>query len=253
MRYYVCIEVSMKTVALYLRTSTELQTKGLDAQLSALKIYCEQKDIQNFEIYQDFGISGARSSRPGLDSMLDQARLGKISQVIVYSFSRFARSLKHLILALEEFQSLEVSFVSITESIDLSTPLGKTIFSIIASIGELEREMIRERVRNGLKAAKARGKILGQPKKHINALPFIELKKSGLTHRQIAKTLNCSTGTVSRILSQVQMSGPSKSNESGHLRIVKLNNSDITESGSTKAGSSLTNQNRLNRTLVQSE
>lgn len=83
---------------------------------------------------------------------------------------------------------------------DLSTPLGKTVLSIIAAIAELEREMVRERVRNGLKAAKARGKSLGQPRKHVKALSFIELRNSGMTIRQIAKTLNCSTATVMRIL-----------------------------------------------------
>lgn len=228
-----------------------MQAKGLDAQLNSLKLYCEQKGITDYLVYQDFGVSGSKASRPGLDSMLAQARVGNISQVIVYSFSRFARSLKHLILALEEFQSLGISFVSITESMDLSTPLGKTVFSIIASIAELEREMIRDRVRNGLKAAKARGKSLGQPRKHVNSLPFIELRNSGMTIRQIAKTLNCSTATVIRILKTDTLTPVSVTNETFSKTNVNENmKSDLSDIYSQQVSLSPNNQNTISATKV---
>ena len=190
----------MRRVAIYLRTSTDMQTNGLDAQLRALKGYCEQRGIIDYLIFEDAGFSGSKASRPGLDNLISQVRQGSISSVVVYSFSRFARSTAHLILALQEFQSLNVSFVSVTESIDTSTPIGRTVFAIIASIAELERELICERVRNGMKAAKARGKQIGIKKTYDNSEVFFELHRKGLSSRQIAKVLQCSQTTVVRIL-----------------------------------------------------
>jgi DNA invertase Pin-like site-specific DNA recombinase len=179
-----------------------MQEKGLDAQRRALELFCAQKGFADLAIYEDFGVSGTKQSRPGLDKLMQATQAREVNMVIVYSFSRFARSTKHLILALEEFQKHGVAFISITENIDTSTPLGRTIFQIIASISELERALIAERVRNGLKAAKARGKRLGAVKKHTNPEPFIELRKSGMSVRQIAVVLKCSPMTVTRMLRQ---------------------------------------------------
>ncbi len=194
--------VFMKKVALYCRTSTEMQEKGLDAQLRALQSYCEQKNITDYILFSDAGISGAKSSRPGLNKLLDAVRNGEIRSVICYSFSRFARSLKNLILALDEFNQLGVSFTSITESVDTGTPLGRTVFQIIGSIAELEKDLIRERVINGLKAATLRGKKLGRKKTYTNVDLFLQLRSSGLTIRQIASTVKCSNSTVIRMLNQ---------------------------------------------------
>jgi site-specific DNA recombinase len=94
----------MQKVALYVRTSTDKQEKGLEAQIRVLEEYCKSKGILNYQVYQDFGISGSKSSRPQLDQMMKDVRDEKISTVIVYSFSRFARSTKHLLDALDEFQ-----------------------------------------------------------------------------------------------------------------------------------------------------
>lgn len=190
----------MGITALYVRTSTDYQDKGLDAQKRALDTYCAQKGLNDIQLYEDSGISGSKQSRPGLDRLMESVRNKEVNCVVVYSFSRFARSTKHLILALEEFQNHGVTFTSITENIDTATALGRTIFQIIASIGELERELIRERVRNGLKAAKARGRQIGALKKHTNPEPFIELRRSGMSLRQIAKVFKCSPMTVARML-----------------------------------------------------
>lgn len=192
----------MKKVALYIRTSTEMQINGLDSQLKALENYCKLKEISNYEVFQDFGISGTKVSRPSLDLLISKCRNKEISSVIVYSFSRFARSTTHLLNALEEFNKLDISFISISESIDTSTPIGRTVFTIISSISQLEAELIRERVRNGIKAARIRGSQIGALKKFTNPQPFIELKKSGMTVREIAKVLNCSPATVVRVLRQ---------------------------------------------------
>lgn len=192
----------MKKVALYCRTSTETQVNGLDSQLKALQNYCRLKEIIDFEVFQDFGISGTKSSRPSLDSLMNKCRNNEISSVIVYSFSRFARSTTHLLNALDEFNKLSISFISVSENIDTNTAIGRTVFTIISSISQLEAELIRERVKNGIKAARIRGSQIGAKKKHTNAQPFIELKKSGMTVREIAKVLKCSPATVVRLLRQ---------------------------------------------------
>jgi site-specific DNA recombinase len=111
-----------------------MQASGLDAQIRALRRYCSQTNITDYVIYEDDGISGAKASRPALDRMMKDVEDGKIDKVVVYSFSRYARSTTHLLKALEIFKSLDVAFVSITENIDTNTPLGVAVFSIISAI-----------------------------------------------------------------------------------------------------------------------
>lgn len=184
-----------KITALYARTSTSMQSSGLDAQIRALRRYCSNHGITDYVIYEDDGISGAKASRPALDRMMKDVDDGKIEKVIVYSFSRYARSTSHLLKALETFKSLDVAFVSTTENLDTNTPLGVAIFSIISSIAQLERDLIRERVVNGLKAAKERGVKIGRKKTRPSAL-IRRLRSKGLTFRQISELANCSQGSV---------------------------------------------------------
>jgi DNA invertase Pin-like site-specific DNA recombinase len=185
-----------KITALYARTSTIMQASGLDAQIRALRRYCALHEITDYIIYEDDGISGAKVSRPALDRMMEDVKGGKIERVIVYSFSRYARSTSHLLKALETFKSLGVGFVSTTENLDTNTPLGVAIFSIISSISQLERDLIRERVINGLRAAKERGVKIGRKKTRPSAL-IRRLRSKGLTFREIARLANCSQGSVS--------------------------------------------------------
>lgn len=186
---------SSKVTALYARTSTVMQASGLDAQIRALRRYCSHHNITNYVIYEDDGISGAKASRPALDRMMKDVNDGNIGRVIVYSFSRYARSTSHLLKALETFKSLNVAFVSTTENLDTNTPLGVAIFSIISSISQLERDLIRERVINGLRAAKERGVKIGRKKTRPSAL-IRSLRSKGLTFREIARLANCSAGSV---------------------------------------------------------
>ena len=120
----------MNKWALYARTSTSRQEKGLESQIRALKSFCEQKGIADFDVFSDEGVSGAKSSRPGLDQVMQLIRQGKYTGLIVFSFSRFARSTKHLLEALDEFQKLNVGFVSISESIDTSSAIGQALFTL---------------------------------------------------------------------------------------------------------------------------
>ena len=186
-------------VALYGRVSTSMQENGLDAQIRSLTEYCQSRGMNQFEIFTDSNISGAKSSRPALDQMMAQIRAGRFKTIIVYSISRLARSSKHLITALDELKNLNVKFISLTENIDSETPTGKAVIVIISALAELERDIIRERVKNGLKAAKARGKRLGRPKT-CPSEKIIELANHGFTQREIAHLLNCSQPSVHRAL-----------------------------------------------------
>ena len=149
----------MKRVAIYTRVSTSEQS--VDMQTSDLRHYCEQR---GFEIYKEYSdqISGTKDRRPGLDDLMADARKRKFDVVLVWRFDRFARSTKHLVTALEEFKHLGIDFISYQENIDTSSPLGKAIFTIISAISELERNIIVERVKAGLRNAKAHGKRLGK-------------------------------------------------------------------------------------------
>ncbi len=185
----------MNKIALYARVSTDQQTTGLESQVRILKDYCTRNDIQNYEIFMDEGISGTKSSRPALDRMMAAVNAGEVSSVIVYSFSRFARSTTHLLNALQAFKAKNVSFVSITEKIDTSTPVGIAIFSILAAISQLERDLVAERVRAGLANARAKGKLIGRKKQRDSDL-IRKLLKAGMTFRQIAIIAKCSHGSV---------------------------------------------------------
>lgn len=192
--------MSEKITALYIRVSTDTQLSGMESQRRALENYCQSKQINNYKVYEEFGVSGSKSSRPVLDKMILDCEAGLIDSVVVYSFSRFARSTKHLILALELFDKLKIRFISITENIDTKTAFGRTVFQIIASIAELERELVRDRVKTGLVNAKSKGKQIGAKQKYTNVEAFKELKDKGLSAREIARILKTSHSTVNRIL-----------------------------------------------------
>src|SRR5262245_30987020 len=118
---------------------------------------------------------------------------------LVARFDRFARSTKHLVLALEEFSSLGIDFVSLNESIDTSTPMGKMIFTVIGAVAELERNLIRERVMMGLDRAKRHGKRLGRPRRLLDRERVAALRARGFSLRQIAVTLDLNKDTVARV------------------------------------------------------
>ena len=151
---------------------------------------------------RDFGVSGARSSRPALDRLMSDIREGKIKTVVVYSFSRFARSTRLLLEALDESRVQGVSFVSVTENLDTNTAVGTAFFAIIAAIAQLERELISERVKNGLKNAKAKGVKLGR-KKEVSRELINELRRQGLSYRKISELSGISIATISRELNAV--------------------------------------------------
>ena len=123
-------------------------------------------------------------------------RRRQIDAVIVYRYDRFARSLRQLVNALEEFRSLGIEFISLHEGVDTSTPNGRLVFGIFASIAEFERELIRDRVRSGIAAARSKGKRLGRPRVKVDAARIVALRASGLSWQKIAAELGVSVGTV---------------------------------------------------------
>ena len=185
-----------KRVACYARTSTADQVTGLESQVRVLKTYCEQNNILNVEFFTDNGVSGTKSNRPALDQMMVAVERDEIESVVVYSFSRFARSTTHLLNALSAFKKKNVHFVILTEKIDTNSPVGVAIFSILASISQLERDLIADRVKCGLANARAKGKLLGRKKMRDSDL-IRKLLKSGLSYRAVSSIAKCSHGSVS--------------------------------------------------------
>ena len=155
----------MKRAALYLRVSTLDQHP--EAQLYDLRGLAAQRGFEIVEEYTD-RISGARSKRPGLDQLLVDARRGKFDVVLVAAFDRIARSVRHFLEVLDELTHLNVEFVSFRENVDTGGPLGRAMIVIIGAISELERNLIIERVRAGMRRAKLEGQRLGRPRLNVD-------------------------------------------------------------------------------------
>jgi DNA invertase Pin-like site-specific DNA recombinase len=182
-------------IAFYFRVSTKQQTT--DLQRRELTQYAALRGWTDIKIYEDVGVSGSKSSRPGLDILMSDARKRKFKTVVVWRFDRFARSSQHLITALEEFRSLGIDFISYSENIDTATPLGQAVFTIISALGQLERDIIRDRVRAGVATARAKGKRLGRPKTRDDER-IGNLRLQGMSISAIATKLRVTKSAVQR-------------------------------------------------------
>lgn len=149
-------------VAIYLRVSTTDQTT-LNQELE-LKSYCEREGYEIFKIYKDEGVSGAKTSRPQLDLMLQDMRNKLFDAIVVWKFDRLGRSTQHLLQVLEELKNKGVRLIATSQNIDTDTPMGKFFFVILSGFAEMEREMLKERIKLGLERRKKEGNILGRPK-----------------------------------------------------------------------------------------
>jgi DNA invertase Pin-like site-specific DNA recombinase len=185
----------MKT-AIYARVSTGNGAQSPEMQIRELREYCRRRGWKNTREYVDIGISGAKEKRPGLDKLLADAHLRRFDAVVVWKFDRFARSVSHLLRALETFKALGIEFVSLSEQVDTSTPAGKLVFTVLGAVAELERSLIAERVRAGLRNARAKGKILGRPRKLVNSQEVKRLRGEGASWRAVAATLGVSPATA---------------------------------------------------------
>lgn len=190
----------MPTVALYSRTSTPDQS--LDPQLDALRAYAARRRAEALE-FTDHGASGARDSRPGLTTMMAAVRRRRISAVACTKLDRLARSTRHLCELIEELEALGVDLVVLDQAIDTSTPTGKLVFHVLGAVAEFERELIRERVRAGMAAAKRRGKHVGRPgmKRDRRLLGRVRrLRAGGKSLSQIAAAIGVSKSMAAKLV-----------------------------------------------------
>ena len=188
--------------AVYARVSTSNHGQDVGLQVGELRQVAVQRNWNVVGEYVDDGVSGVQESRPALDRLMADARAGKIDVIAVWRFDRFARSTQHLLSALEEFRVLGVSFVSIREQVDTTTPAGKVLFTLIAAISEFERTLIVERVRAGIANAKAKGIHCGRPKVETDIRPALALIEQGRGLKQVAGILNISRATLRRRLQE---------------------------------------------------
>jgi DNA invertase Pin-like site-specific DNA recombinase len=184
--------------AIYARVSTANNGQDPRVQTRELGEFCERRGWTVMPEYVDVGISGTKEKRPALDRLMADAHRRKFDVVVVWRFDRFARSVSHLLRALETFQSLGIEFVSLSEQMDTSTPTGKMVFTVLGAVAELERSLIVERVKAGLRNVRAKGKRLGRPPKTVDAPTVARLRKQGRSWRAIASQLGVGLATLHR-------------------------------------------------------
>ncbi len=192
--------------AIYARVST-LNGQSPEMQLAELRDYCRRRGWELAGEYVDVGISGSREKRPELDRLMADAHRRRFDAVVVWKFDRFARSVSHLLRALEHFRALGIEFVSLSEQVDTSTPTGKMVFTVLGAVAELERSLIAERVRAGLRNAKAKGKKLGRPRVIVDRDRIATLRAHGLSYAKVAAALGVGEGTVRRATQECYHSG----------------------------------------------
>src|SRR5579864_6737756 len=186
--------------AVYARVSTSNHGQDPKLQLREIAEYCDRRGWTVTAEYVDIGISGTKEKRPELDKLVADAHRRRFDAIVVWKFDRFARSVSHLLRALETFQALGIEFVSLTEGVDTSTPAGKMVFTVLGAVAELERSLICERVRAGLRNARAKGRRLGRPRVSADATRIASLRAQGRSWSAIARELGIGKTTAMRAL-----------------------------------------------------
>jgi DNA invertase Pin-like site-specific DNA recombinase len=189
--------LTIARVALYARVST-LNGQDPEMQLSELREYASRRGWTIITEYVDQGVSGSKESRPQLNQLMTDAHRRKFDAVLVWKIDRLGRSLKHLVNALADLSAYGVAFVSFRDNLDLSTPSGRLMFQIIGAMAEFERSLIQERVKAGLRNARAKGKKFGRPRAQVDAERVAELRREGLSWSQVCRTLNVTKGSAQR-------------------------------------------------------
>lgn len=183
-------------VAIYARVSTANNGQSPEMQTRELREYAERRCWSLAGEYVDIGISGTSEKRPALEKLMADAHKRRFDVVCVWRFDRFARSVSHLLKALETFKALGIDFVSYSEQMDTSTPAGKMVFTVLGAVAELERSLIVERVKAGLRNARAKGKRLGRPRKVLDVAKIAALRAKGVGWKRIAAELGLGVGTI---------------------------------------------------------
>ena len=187
----------MKRAVLYMRVSTVDQ--HLETQLHDLRQMALQRGFEIIHEYTD-KISGVKVKRPGLDQMLADGRRGRFDVVLVWASDRIARSVKHFLEVLDELNHLGIEYISFRENIDTGGPLGRAVIVIVSAVAELERSLIVEWVRAGMRRAKLEGQHIGRRPLELDQAAIQQDRQRGLSLRQIAKGHRISTATVQRVL-----------------------------------------------------
>jgi len=183
--------------ALYCRVSTSNKGQDVGLQLDELSAVARQRGWEVVGEYIDEGVSGTKDSRPALDNMMADAHTGKLDVIACWRFDRVARSTRHLLDLLETFRVLGIDFCSLREQVDTASPAGKALFTMIAAVAELERDLIRERVKAGVERAKSKGVKVGRPERSdVDPIIAATMRRQGLSFNQIARRFVCGKGTV---------------------------------------------------------
>jgi len=185
--------MTKQTVAIYARVSTTDQT--LDAQLRDLRSFCESRGWEP-TVFTDHGISGAKDSRPGWNQCWDSLQKGRCKVLVVHALDRIGRSLPHLVSIINSCVERNIILVSFRENIDLSTAAGRMLAGIFSVMAEYERSIISERTMAGMRAAKARGKKIGNQKRWFDVKRAAEMREMGWGQIKIAKALGVGVGRV---------------------------------------------------------
>ncbi len=191
----------MKKVGLYLRVSTTDQSPA--AQRCDLRQLVQQRGWQVIDEYIDT-ISGIKPRRPGLDRLMNDARHGRLDVVATWSFDRLRRSVRHFLQTVDELQHLNVQFVSFRENVDSTGPTGRIVMIILSAVSELERNLIIERVRSGMRRARLEGQHIGRPRLIVDREAVLRDRQHGFSLRQLAKTHRLSKTSVCRVLEESQ-------------------------------------------------
>jgi len=187
----------MKRSVIYARVSTVDQT--CDNQLRDLREYCRARGWDQVTEYVDEGVSGTTDRRLALDQLMTAVKARRVDVVVVAAFDRFGRSVRHLVETLELFRHLDVEFISLREQIDTGSPLGQAVFTIIAAIAQLERSLLVERVKAGLRRARDQGKHVGRPRIRINPIVLRDVLSRRLPSRVAARELGISQSAYLRL------------------------------------------------------
>ncbi len=190
---------AVRRVALYARVSTSDQRA--DLQLHELRRLAEQRGWKVVGEYVDEGYSGTKDRRPALDRLMADAQRGRFDIVACWRFDRFARSVRHLVVALDDFRERGIDFISMNEGIDTSTAAGRMVFSVIGAMAAYEADAIRERTRAGIAAARRRGKHIGRPERRFDLDEAVQLREDGLSICDIAARMKVARSIVHRALS----------------------------------------------------
>jgi DNA invertase Pin-like site-specific DNA recombinase len=189
-------------IATYSRVSTAHHDQNPEIQVQELRRFCKARGWEIAHEIIDHGYSGSSDNRPGLRQLLTLVRSRQVDMVVVLKLDRLFRSLKHLVMTLEDFEALGVQFVAVRDNVDYSTAAGRLFVQVLGCLGEFEKALVRERTLLGLAHARAQGKRLGRPRigkeREIRAL-----RTQGLSYRQIEARLGVSRGTVHRALRSV--------------------------------------------------